>query len=749
MASFSNLCCPHCQSTLQARRALPVGEEFDCLKCKSPVRIDIAADKSLTVTKIEKANAPTPVAAPHTPPPIRCSIDRSVPVAAPYLAPAPNRRKLIAAVALSLLFSVGGTALAYLCFLQEHPPTPPVIQAQAAPKKDADEPKPAEPVKQVQTAPTVINPAAKPAPQEVTPQPKQEEPAPLPKQDPPPVKIAEQPKVEVPPPNPMPEMKPPAPDAEMIARTQRFLEQQKQIDEAIARGVQYLKNESLPNGGHVIGRAALRGLTLLECGVPANDLVIQQIALLVRNGVKDLRETYDSSLAILFLDRLGDSRDTPFIQVLALRLVAGQTMSGGWNYPVPPLDLPEMQQLITFLQLTRPKLRTPTPLVRNDPPPFLVPLTERPVLQTPLPNENGPLPNPLDKKSDPPLPTPIHDDPLLNLRTLLPGLHLPEFPNSLEKNGTNSLPKSKKNGDLKQKATPNQPKSPDGSASSPVREIADPRPVVTIPKSSEEKPAPTKPKIRPKSRIDAPANGQVIPPQSLAARLRELPVVLSQTKERGKIVLPEGGRDDNSNSQFALLALWAARRHGVATERVLFLAEQRYRQWQNSDGGWGYQRGQASSPAMTGVGLLGLAMGHGADFELAAKDHAMAPAYTDPAIERGLARFATFIGSPEPDGKKALIQNLYFLWSVERVAMLYKLRNIGGKDWYGWGAQSLLVNQNADGSWVSASYPGSHDKSIDSCFALLFLRRSNLVEDLATNITQRIAVDAKAPGGKN
>ena len=34
--------------------------------------------------------------------------------------------------------------------------------------------------------------------------------------------------------------------------------------------------------------------------------------------------------------------------------------------------------------------------------------------------------------------------------------------------------------------------------------------------------------------------------------------------------------DDNSNSQFALLALWAARRHGVAGERALLLADQRF-----------------------------------------------------------------------------------------------------------------------------------------------------------------------------
>ena len=30
------------------------------------------------------------------------------------------------------------------------------------------------------------------------------------------------------------------------------------------------------------------------------------------------------------------------------------------------------------------------------------------------------------------------------------------------------------------------------------------------------------------------------------------------------------------------------------------------------------------------------------------------------------------------------MQEMYFLWSVERVAMLYDLKTIGGRDWYAW-----------------------------------------------------------------
>src|SRR5262249_39207659 len=48
------------------------------------------------------------------------------------------------------------------------------------------------------------------------------------------------------------------------------------------------------------------------------------------------------------------------------------------------------------------------------------------------------------------------------------------------------------------------------------------------------------------------------------------------------------GTSDNSNTQFAILALWVAQRHGVPMERTLKLMVQRFRQSQNADGSWGY-----------------------------------------------------------------------------------------------------------------------------------------------------------------
>src|SRR5262249_42932411 len=45
---------------------------------------------------------------------------------------------------------------------------------------------------------------------------------------------------------------------------------------------------------------------------------------------------------------------------------------------------------------------------------------------------------------------------------------------------------------------------------------------------------------------------------------------------------------DNSNTQFATLALWAGRRYGVPTQEALKRTEARFRTSQATDGTWGY-----------------------------------------------------------------------------------------------------------------------------------------------------------------
>jgi hypothetical protein len=86
------------------------------------------------------------------------------------------------------------------------------------------------------------------------------------------------------------------------------------------------------------------------------------------------------------------------------------------------------------------------------------------------------------------------------------------------------------------------------------------------------------------------------------------------------------------------------------------------------------------------------------------------------------------------------------MWSLERVAVVYGLQTIGNHDWYGWGAEVLVSNQEVDGSWQGA-YGGY---GADTCFALLFLRRANLVRDLTADlkgVEDPVAATLKVGGG--
>jgi hypothetical protein len=450
------------------------------------------------------------------------------------------------------------------------------------------------------------------------------------------------------------------------------LDQQK-INDAIEKGVAYLKRTQNKDGtweqGHGVGYAAIGGLTLLECGVPAKDPAVQKAAAYVRFNLGNNNQTYEMSLAILFLDRLGEMRDRPLIQGTALRLLAGQNEGGGWTYNCRPLSPPEMYKLYTFLQSHK-----------------------QPTLFDPLggdkKTQSGIAVNP---KRDPnTLNDPFHE---LNELILASGI-----------GGSNS-------------------KDPDKKGTSVISSV-DPK--------SKDGPGKTQPKpaVKPNP----------IPAGTLPVPLQKLPIVKNQDLKKGMISL-RNRAGDNSNTQFAMLALWTARRHNVPTDQALLASYQRFMNPQNPDGGWGYTPGAGTTNSMTNVGLLGLAMGHGASPEVVhfdpknPKAAIVKPALGDPAIQKGLTALSRYIGQPVTDPAKANfpMQNLYFLWSVERVAMLYDLKTIGGKDWYGWGAQILVHNQQAGGEWPSAHYHGT-TPPLNTCFALLFLRRSNLVRDLTDNL---------------
>jgi len=211
-----------------------------------------------------------------------------------------------------------------------------------------------------------------------------------------------------------------------------------------------------------------------------------------------------------------------------------------------------------------------------------------------------------------------------------------------------------------------------------------------------------------------------------AKKLQNLAVLRSLEKKDGEFYR---GGGDNSNTQFALLALWAARRHKLPVERSLALVVQRFHSSQNEDGSWNYSghRNASPLPTMTCAGLLGMAVGYGLASQATS-------ALEDAAIKKALEHVSKHVGAATKNPKsRAPLTPMYFLWSVERVAVLYQLQDFGGKNWYHWGLEMLAAHQKPDGSWSGS---GGHGASalVDTCFALLFLQRVNLAQDLTDKI---------------
>jgi hypothetical protein len=423
-------------------------------------------------------------------------------------------------------------------------------------------------------------------------------------------------------------------------------EAQERVNKAIDQGVAHLKRR-VTGGDPLMGRTgyqALVGLTLLACGVPADDPAVRSLVGLVRGGADAEQKTYDLALSIMFLDRLGEPADHEVIRTLGLRLVAGQNGSGGWSYQCPPLRGSDRDQLLDLLEALSPPPRT---------------------------GAAGP-----------------------GMRT-----------------GTN-------------KPEPGRVQAPAASA---------PR---------DDDPSPFGPRKPLGGGLRRMGNRQAI-----SGPVKNLPVIRFKPGDKPNFQ----DFSDNSNTQFAVLALWVARKYGVPVDRTAALVDARFRASQHNNGSWSYNPLAENWPdSMTCSGLIGLAVARGT----VRGDDAGKASARDPDIARGLRYLGGRLG--ESVRKARLRSNggsghiihadahgdLYFLWSVERVAVVYDLRTIGGKDWYAWGAPIIVDHQQPDGSW--------HDvhETADTCFALLFLKRVNVAQDLTATLRSFDNLVDQADGGR-
>jgi hypothetical protein len=362
----------------------------------------------------------------------------------------------------------------------------------------------------------------------------------------------------------------------------RPLTLEERVNAAIDSGLKFLLNQH-KNHKENLRYLPLVGLTLLECGVSNDDPWVRDIAASIRARERTFSQTYDLTLAILFLDRFGDARDRALIRNFGKRLIDGQLECGAWSYSC----------------LLNERRRYPEPAPSGIP-------------------------------SIPPL---------------------PGWPNTSPARG--------------------QPGRP-GRGGMPGHTGRSGRPRITY-------------------------------------------------------------RGDNSNTQFAILGLWVAQRHGLPARTALLTTEQYFRDTQHEDGSWAYHPAANNwRDSMTCAGLMSLAMrygvtsGHGGDLRPTQRINVR-----DPAVLHGLRYLAESLDRIACTGHVIVgvdaREPFYFLWSLERMAVIYDLKKIGNREWYPWAAEMLVETQRQDGLWNNV---------VDTCFALLILKRSNFAQDLQLAVQQ-------------
>jgi hypothetical protein len=191
-----------------------------------------------------------------------------------------------------------------------------------------------------------------------------------------------------------------------------------------------------------------------------------------------------------------------------------------------------------------------------------------------------------------------------------------------------------------------------------------------------------------------------------------------------------GGRADNSNTQFALLALHEAERAGVRVSDQTWQLALNY--WtkagmQNPDGGFGYDVGHPSSGSMTCAAIASLIIVrdrlHAGDATVVdGRIQCCGNQEPDDPLDNALAWMTKhFSVTRNPNSPSWL---LYYLYALERVGRMSGQRTIGGHDWYREGSEYLLAQQAAtfNNSWQGVGFI-ENNPLVASSFALLFLSK--------------------------
>jgi len=230
------------------------------------------------------------------------------------------------------------------------------------------------------------------------------------------------------------------------------------------------------------------------------------------------------------------------------------------------------------------------------------------------------------------------------------------------------------------------------------------------------------------------------------------------------------GSEDLSNTQYVLLALWAGTRCGYEVEKdTLVRIAKRLLAVQERDGrrasrvldplpgaeggagtrdgvtlpgdardrerGFGYTPGEPPTGSMTTAGMSSVAIVKA----MLVEQHEVEPEMRQ-QLDQGLWDSIAWLAyhfdvRGNPPGRSP-VWHYYYLYGLERACVIVGKVYLGDHDWYREGAKLLVEAQKEDGAWRPPSAVGDmggmpgpvYDTSmLDTCFALLFLKRATIL----------------------
>jgi hypothetical protein len=226
---------------------------------------------------------------------------------------------------------------------------------------------------------------------------------------------------------------------------------------------------------------------------------------------------------------------------------------------------------------------------------------------------------------------------------------------------------------------------------------------------------------------------------------KDLPIIQKNARWLSSVQITKGDRagswsyplgqnvgGDNSNSQFAVLALHEAERVGARVDpEVWRLAADYWKKCQNPDGSWGYQPvNMPGSGSMTCAGIGAWIIASGKVGKPSAEATAQGiecclPPEEDDTLERAIVWMGrNFSVRRNPGmGGGGSQWHYYYLYGLERVGRLSARRFIGDHDWYREGAEFLIAQQDAfSHHWIGRGH-SEDNPHVTTSLALLYLSK--------------------------